>query len=117
MRISKDSEGYKEYLRNIKLEKYKVLIIQIILLISLLAIWELLAYKGVISTFLFSKPSDIYKLFIKYLQSGQLTTHVSVSVYETIMGLVIGTVLGIIVAIALWWSERLSKILDPFLVV
>ena len=43
--------------------------------------------------------------------------HVGISVYETVLGLVIGTVLGILVAIALWWSEKLIKILDPFLVV
>lgn len=77
----------------------------------------MLANQGVISTFLFSKPSAIYKLFIQYIESGQLLTHVAVSVYETLLGLVIGTVLGILIAVALWWSERLSKILDPFLVV
>ena len=71
----------------------------------------------IIQTFLFSKPSDIYKLFIKYISNGELMKHVGISVYETVLGLVIGTVLGILVAIALWWSEKLSKILDPFLVV
>ena len=80
-------------------------------------LWEILANAGIIQTFLFSKPSDIYKLFIKYISNGELARHVGISVYETVLGLVIGTVLGILVAIALWWSEKLSKILDPFLVV
>ena len=111
------SEGYANYLKNIKKEKVKVLLIQIALLVGILVLWEILANAGIIQTFLFSKPSDIYKLFIKYISNGELARHVGISVYETVLGLVIGTVLGILVAIALWWSEKLSKILDPFLVV
>ena len=111
------SEGYANYLKNIKREKVKVLLIQIALLIGILVLWEILANAGIMQTFLFSKPSDIYKLFIKYISNGELMKHVGISVYETVLGLVIGTVLGILVAIALWWSEKLSKILDPFLVV
>lgn len=117
MRISKSSSGYENYIKGLKKEKYKILIYQILLLVGLLVLWEVLANSGLISTFLFSKPTAIYQLFIKYLESGQLLTHVAVSVYETILGLVIGTVLGILIAISLWWSERLSRILDPFLVV
>lgn len=117
MRISKSSTGYTDYLKGLKKEKIKILICQIALLVGFVILWEVLANQGVISTFLFSKPSAIYKLFIQYVKSGQLLTHVAVSVYETLLGLVIGTVLGILIAVALWWSERLSKILDPFLVV
>ena len=111
------SEGYTNYLKNIKREKIKVLLIQITLFVGILVIWEVLANYGIIQTFLFSKPSDIYTLFIKYISTGELLKHISISVYETLLGLVIGTVLGILIAIALWWSEKLSKILDPFLVV
>lgn len=77
----------------------------------------MLANYKVISTFLFSKPSDIYVLFLKYLSNGQLLIHVWTSVYETLLGLFIGTALGILIAILLWLSPKLSKILDPFLVV
>lgn len=111
------SDGYINYLKNIKREKTKVLLTQIAVLIGILVLWELLANYGIIQTFLFSKPSDIYKLFIKYLSSGELIRHIAISVYETLLGLVIGTIVGILVAIALWWSEKLSKVLDPFLVI
>lgn len=117
MRLNKSSEGYLNYQKQVKKDKIKILIYQILLLVGFLAIWEALARFNIINTFLFSKPSDIYKLFIQYLATGELLTHIGVSVYETLLGLVVGTVLGILVAIALWWSERLSKILDPFLVV
>ena len=111
------SEGYANYLKNIKREKVKVLLIQIALLVGILVLWEILANAGIIQTFLFSKPSDIYSLFISYTSNGTLIKHVWVSVYETLIGLFIGSTLGIIIAIMLWWSETLAKILDPFLVV
>jgi len=117
MRLSKDTDGYIQYFKNIKKEKRKVLIYQLLILVGFIVLWEVLANLQIINTFLFSKPSNIYHLFVTYLQNGELLKHVGVSVYETILGLVIGTVLGILIAIALWWSEKLSKILDPFLVV
>lgn len=117
MRLSKNSEGYTNYIKNVKKDKRKVLIYQILLLVGFIILWEVLANFKIINTFLFSKPSDIYLLFIDYLKNGELLKHVGISVYETLLGLVIGTVLGILVAISLWWSDGLSKILDPFLVV
>lgn len=117
MRISKTSKGYSQYLKAMRNDKIKIFISQIVLLIGIIVLWEALADFKVINTFLFSKPSAIYDLFMQYATSGQLFKHIYVSVYETVLGLVIGTSLGILVAIALWASERLSKILDPFLVV
>lgn len=117
MTINKNSVEYEKYLKNVKLRKIKIFIIQVVLLISFFALWEALANYNIINTFLFSKPSDIYKLFISYITSGTLMKHVWISVYETVVGLIIGSGLGIIIAIMLWWSETLAKILDPFLVV
>ena len=116
-RLSRDSQGYINYLKNVKKEKIHIFIYQILILIGFLVLWEVLANFHIIDTFLFSKPSAIYELFVKYMSNGQLLHHVWVSVYETLLGLVIGTVLGILIAIALWWSKKLSRILDPFLVV
>ena len=117
MKFNTTSTEYKKYLKDLKKKKVQIFVIQVLLLVSFLGIWEILANQGVISSFLFSKPSDIYKLFVTYMSNGSLMKHVYVSVYETVIGLVIGTTLGIIIAILLWWSEFISKILDPFLVV
>ena len=71
MRISKTSTGYTDYLKSLKKEKIKILICQVALLVGFVILWEVLANQGIISTFLFSKPSAIYKLFIQYVESGQ----------------------------------------------
>ncbi len=36
---------------------------------------------------------------------------------ETVIGFLSGTILGIIIAIILWWIPTVSKVLDPYLVV
>lgn len=117
MKQTNISKNHNEYLKSLKKEKIIILISQILLLVGFLISWEVLARLNIIDVFLFSKPSDIYNLFIKYIENGELFKHLWISTYETIVGLLIGTLLGIFVAVILWWSDRLSKILDPFLVV
>ncbi|WP_373599403.1 ABC transporter permease [Paraclostridium bifermentans] len=117
MKQNNISKGHNEYLKSLKREKQTIIFFQILLLVGFIAVWEVLARLNIIDVFLFSKPSDIYALFIKYIQNGELFKHVLISSYETVVGLIVGTILGILVAILLWWSEKLSKILDPFLVV
>ena len=51
------------------------------------------------------------------LSQNGLLEHIGVTCFETIIGFLSGTILGIIVAIILWWSNFLSKVAEPFLVV
>ncbi|HEY8395484.1 MAG TPA: ABC transporter permease [Bacilli bacterium] len=100
-----------------KIEKLKLILTQIGLLIFLLGFWEFGARVGIFDEFFFSKPSSIATLFWKYLKSNEIFKHVSISLLETILGIVIGSAAGILIATILWSSEKLSKILEPFLVI
>ena len=95
----------------------KVILFQILLFVSLIVIWEILSHYNIINPFLFSSPSKIIVLLKKYLLSKEIFQHIGISLLETILGLFIGTLFGIIIAIVLWWNKFLSKVLDPFLVV
>jgi NitT/TauT family transport system permease protein len=96
-------------------EKIRLIIYQLILLFSFLTIWELLAYYNVINTFIFSKPSDILELLVEYIKTNEIFRHIKVSLLETILGIVLGSSIGIIIAILLWYFETLQKVLNPFL--
>ncbi len=111
------ANSMEEYLKKKKRNKRRILIIQLAIFISLLGLWELSASLNLINVFLISKPSEIFALFARYLESGELFKHLSISLLETLIGLVIGSFTGIVIAIILWWSPTLSRILDPFLVV
>ena len=100
-----------------KREKQKITAAQIILLVLLLATWELAARMGWIDTFLFSSPSAILNIFWIYFSNGTIWTHIGITLWETFVGFLIGTFCGIATAVLLWWSPMVSRILDPFLVV
>ena len=110
------SEERRQYLAKIKREKIAVLCTQIIVLVVFIAAWEILANLKVIDSFITSQPSRILNTFLN-LSSNDLITHIIVTTYETIVGFLLGTSLGIIIAIILWWSKFLEKVTEPYLVV
>lgn len=113
---NKISEERKKFLLKKKFNKILVLTTQILILIIILAIWEVLANKEVIDSFVTSSPSRIFKTIVN-LKTNNLGKHILVTTYETILGFLIGTILGTIIAIILWWSKFLSKVSEPYLVV
>ena len=115
--MNSKTEEAKKYIKKQKTHKLKILFIQIFLFISFLLLWEFLSSKEIINSFLFSSPSAIFNLLKQYTSSGEIFNHIYISVYETLLGLIIGTTLGILIAIILWFNKTLAKIMDPFLVV
>lgn len=110
------STDRKKYLYKIRKEKISIVFTQIIVLVSFIAVWEILANINVIDSFITSKPSRILNTFMN-LSSNDLLTHILVTSYETIVGFTLGTSLGIMIAILLWWSKFLEKVAEPYLVV
>ena len=116
MKNNKLSNERIKYLNKIKRDKIMVVLGQIILLIGFLSVWEILARKNLIDSFITSQPSRIFKTFIS-LGNNDLLYHIYVTSYETILGFLIGTFLGFCIAVILWWSDFLKKVLEPYLVV
>ncbi len=111
------SKARKAYLRKLKKDKLLVLFCQIALFLLFLGLWQLLADFGVIDPFFFSSPSRIVSTIIDLGKGGNLWIHIWTSLYETIIGFVIATTLGVLIAILLWWSEKLRRIMEPYLII
>lgn len=105
------------YQLKMKKEKRNILIAQILIVIMFFSLWELLARIEILDKFLFSCPSEIFILLIQNIISKEIFIHIGYSLIETLIALFIGTFVGIIIAIFLWFSNRACKIFDPFLVV
>ena len=116
MQKKNNSEERKRYLRKNTITKVSIIVTQITLVILFIILWELLANKGIIDSFITSQPSRMLKTFMN-LSENDLLLHLGVTCYETIVGFLSGTALGIIIAIILWSSKFLSKVSEPFLVV
>lgn len=116
MQKKNNSKQRKIYLRKKTITKVSILITQIALVVLFIALWEILANKGIIDSFITSQPSRMLKTFMSLSQNG-LLEHLGITCYETIVGFLSGAILGVIIAIILWWSRFLSKVSEPFLVV
>lgn len=112
----KISEDRKKYLQKRKREKILIKIVQFSIIIGIIVLWEVLANQGIIDSFIMSQPSRMVKTFLN-LSSNNLLEHLKVTCLETLIGFLLGTFLGAIIAILLWWSRFLSKVAEPFLVV
>lgn len=111
------SKAHEDYLTNVKKRNRNIIFTQVSILVIGLGLWEIAASLKLIDTFLTSNPSAIWKLFIKYIKEGNLFHHVGISVFETVVGFLAGTLLGMIVAVLLWWSDFWARVLDPYLVI
>ena len=104
------------YLQKRKRKKYMIRTVQVSVVIILLALWEILADIGVIDSFIMSQPSRMVKTLLHLSENG-LLTHLGVTCAETLVGFLLGTMLGVGLAVLVWWSKTLSCICEPFLVV
>lgn len=111
------SKNHEEFFESVKRRKRRIFIVQIGILILGLFLWEVAAYFKWIDPFIMSSPSRIWKLFLEYIARGRLFHHVMVSVSETIVGFTLGTLLGLLISIGLWWSNFWAKVFDPYIVI
>ncbi len=105
------------YLRAQKRRRRVVLALQVLLLAVFLGWWELAARCGWVDAFIVSSPSRVVHTLAALQSSGELWLHIGTSCLEVVAGFLLGTLLGTLIAIGLWWSELLSRVLDPYLVV
>lgn len=111
------SKEYKNYLKKIKLNKILIFLTQISIVFILIFIWEYLANKELINTFISSSPSRILKTITDLYKQNNIFNHIGITIYETLISFLFGTILGTIIAIILWWNKFIFKVLDPFLTI
>ena len=105
------------FLRRRRLRKYTVCAVQIILLIGFFLLWEIAAQRGWIDSFLCSRPTEIWATALEMAQNGMLWKHIATTLWETVVGFVLGTLLCTLTAVLLWWNRMISDIAEPYLVV
>lgn len=114
---TKYSITHQKYVKKLRNDKIFVLSMQIIILIAFIGLWELFATYGIIDPFFFSSPSRIFTNFISLCSSGTLWVHIGITLLETVVGFIIATLLGSLIAILLWWNEKIRRILEPYIII
>ncbi len=111
------SQEHKEFLRKKKKRKLLIICCQILLLIGIITLWELLAKYQVVNTFISSSPSRVLTTIVQLYKENNLFNHIWTTVYETVISFGLGTIIGIIIAIILWWNNFIYRVIDPYLTI
>ena len=111
------SDAHKKYVRTLKKQQCLVSGLQILVFLIFLGLWELFAAVGVIDPFFFSSPSRVVLTIISLFGEGQIWPHIGISLAETILGFLIATGLGGLIAVLLWWSNIARRVASPYLII
>ena len=111
------SDAQRAYIRKYWLQKKKIRIYQIIILVGFIALWEITTQLDIVDSFIFSSPSIVVKTFIEMASNGQLFYHIGITLFETLVSFFLVNAIGLVAAIILWWNDSISKILEPYLIV
>lgn len=111
------SVEHARYLKKLRRERRAIQFTQIFILIMIFSLWEILARASIIDAFITSQPSRVIQTVINLYHEGTLFHHVGITCLETVIGFLLGTLLGVLIAIALWWCKFLSRVSEPYLVV
>ncbi|MCI5481108.1 MAG: ABC transporter permease [Lachnospiraceae bacterium] len=115
--MSKVSAAQLHYLAGIRRHKRIVRTARLLILVLFLLLWELSARLCLINSFIFSSPCRIIRTFTEMAADGSIFRHVGITLSETLASFFLVILIGIAFAVLLWLFDRLSEILEPYLVV
>ena len=91
-------------------------LLQALAVISFFALWEIGVRMGWISAFLVGSPGGILAVAAKMIASGELLSDTWFTLFEAILGFIIGTIAGSLLGLALWYSVFVARLVEPFIV-
>ena len=94
--------------------KARVLGWQIAVAVAGVAIWEGGVRAGLLDPFFVSEPRAIAARIAAWLTSGLIWRHLAVTLEEALLGLLIGSALGIAAGFVLGRSPLAARVLDPY---
>ena len=105
------------FIKQVKHQSFLVVFFRILILFSFLFLWEISSSLGWIDSFFFSSPHAVTTLFIHMCKDFEIIKHIGVTLLETILSFLAVTLLSIFCSILLISLPKVSKVLEPFLVI
>ncbi len=90
------------------------LVIRVVAASAIILIWE--GVGRVMSPFLFAPPSRVAVAGVEMIRSGELWKYLSVSLRVFVIGMTLGTAVGIVVGVATARFRLLDLSLEPFII-
>jgi NitT/TauT family transport system permease protein len=93
----------------------KLRIYQVLLLVAVFAVWYGLTETEVLPPFFFGKPLVVLQKAWEWFESGVIYKHLGITLLETVLAFVFGTVLGLLIGLWLALAPMASALLDPYI--
>ncbi|WP_131114379.1 ABC transporter permease [Lichenihabitans psoromatis] len=93
-----------------------VLAVQLAILAAFLGFWEYQTSKSSQSAFMFGSPSAIGRFLWQMILDGSLLRDSAVTGTETVLGFVVGNLIGTLAGLMLWYSLFVSRVVQPFVI-
>lgn len=113
----KELTKQEEFIRDHKRHHHEISSWRIILFLLFLTLWEISANAGWIDSFFFASPSRVILCFIDQLKNNSMLSHIGVTLFETLFSFLLVIIFSLLVSTLLWYSSKLSEILEPYLVI
>lgn len=111
------SAEHAEYLKRLKRGTRLTRALRILLFVLLILAWDGAGRAGLVDPFIISSPARVVKTVASLYRAGELFGHIFTTFYETVVGFVLGTALGVLIAAVLWFVPLMERVLDPYLVI
>lgn len=94
----------------------QISLLRLLLLVLFLILWEVSSRIGAIDSFFFSSPCKVTSLLISMCQDYSIFGHLGITLFEILISFLLVFVISLLTATLLWYSSKLSEILEPYLV-
>ncbi len=93
-----------------------ILAVQVGILVGIVTLWEAGADAGWIDAFFWSQPSAIFHTMTIFFTTGDAFTDIAFTFRSTLLGFLIGTVVGSALGLSFWWSRNYAAIVQPYII-
>lgn len=94
-------------------ESARVWVFRVLLIVVLLLLWQYVGSRSTHNQFFYSKPTDVWTSLRHLLVSGTFYTDLRYTMYETVIGFLIGGAAGVVLGFALAFSRTAYRVIDP----
>ena len=92
-----------------------ILLWQILVGVAVLSLWQGLVSMKILDPFFISRPTAIAQRVATWMIGGSLWQHLATTLDEALLGLLIGSVMGISLGFSLARSPLLGRVFDPYI--
>ncbi|WP_298885092.1 ABC transporter permease [uncultured Bradyrhizobium sp.] len=101
------------------MSRVSLLALQVLVAIVCIALWQLFSSvpvfgKILLPPFFFSNPVDVFSQIVKWFVSGVIWKHLAITLWESILAFVIGSLSGVLVGF--WFARQplVAAVFDPY---